>query len=439
MQETGGAGRSRGRNIVRATLNNLGWLLASRGVLALLSLVYLGLATRTLGISNFGRFALITGAAQAIALLVGFQTWQVVVRYGVDHMGRNDRAALGRLYRFCILLDLASALVGIMLAIAILAVFGEAMNIKAPMMTDTIIFTVAQLITIRSAAVGILRLSNRFRDSAMADSVTPIVRLVGAIAATLFMPTVQGFLAAWAAAEIATAAAYWWLLARRGELALILQGQWSLAKISSDNPQMLSFLVNTNLSSSLALASKHLPLLFVGGYVGPAAAGGFRLAIQLAQALTKFSQLLSRAVFPELVRAIRQAPSPAMGRTLARGSAASAAAGLAILGLIALVGEPLLTAIGGDARYAEAYPLLVWMAAAGAIDLAVVAFEPILLAAHRAGAAMLARSLGVAVQLAVMLTLLPRMAAEGASIGVFAGSLASALLLGWSIARLLRR
>src|SRR3546814_2806880 len=51
---------------VRAAARNLGWLLASRGVLAVLSLVYLGVATRTLGAADFGRFALITGASQAI-------------------------------------------------------------------------------------------------------------------------------------------------------------------------------------------------------------------------------------------------------------------------------------------------------------------------------------------------------------------------------------
>ncbi|MGO4862776.1 hypothetical protein ACTP2L_04185, partial [Campylobacter jejuni] len=82
-----------------------------------------------------------------------------------------------------------------------------------------------------------------------------------------------------------------------------------------------------------------------------------RLAIQLAQALVKFSQLLSRAAFPELVRAMRQARSATMARSLRRGFVASGAAGLAILGLIALTGRPLLTAVGGDPRYAAAYPL----------------------------------------------------------------------------------
>src|SRR3546814_13033080 len=79
---------------VRAAARNLGWLLASRGVLAVLSLVYLGVATRTLGAADFGRFAPFTGASQAIAVLVGFQTWQIVVRYGADHLNSGHDVGL---------------------------------------------------------------------------------------------------------------------------------------------------------------------------------------------------------------------------------------------------------------------------------------------------------------------------------------------------------
>ena len=82
---------------VRASARNFGWLMTTRGVVALLSLVYLGIATRSLGVADFGLFALITGAAQAIATMAGFQTWQIIVRYGVDHLNAEDDVALGRL------------------------------------------------------------------------------------------------------------------------------------------------------------------------------------------------------------------------------------------------------------------------------------------------------------------------------------------------------
>jgi O-antigen/teichoic acid export membrane protein len=422
---------------MRAALRNLGWLLASRGVLAVLSLLYLGLATRTLGLADFGRFALVTGAAQGLAVLVGFQTWQVVVRFGMDHRTRGDEAALGRLYRACMLLDAGSAVLGVALAAVILSVWSDRLGISAELLRDTVILTAAQLLSIRSTAVGILRLSDRFREAAAADSVTPIVRFVGAVLAAALMPTLQAFLWAWSVAEIVTAAAYWLLLVRHGDAARMWRARLDRA-VAAENPQIGRFLVNSNLVSSLGLATKQLPLLLVGGFVGPAAAGAFRLALQIAQALAKLAQLIARAAFPEVVRTVRGAAPGEIAGKLARMVGASSLGALVILLLIALVGRPLLVLVGGDASYGDAYWLLLWLAAAGSIDLAVVALEPVLLAADRSGAAMAARAAGVAVQLALSLSLLPRIGAAGASIGVFGASLVGALLLGVLVRRYAR-
>lgn len=428
MSENSRAGEKAG--IFRAVSRNLSWLLASRGVLAILSLVYLGIAMRVLGIADFGRFALITGAAQALAALVGFQTWQVVVRYGVDHLARGDRGALARLYRFCVILDAFSALIGLGAAAMILLFFGETMGIGPALLRDTILFTVVQLGTIRSAPLGILRLSDRFAAGAAADSMTPLIRLLGAVLAMLLAPDVRGFLWAWAAAEIATAGTYWWLVARSGDLTAIARCRAPTATIAAENPHLVSFLLSTNVGATLSLATKQLPLLLVGGYLGAAAAGGFRVALQLAQALGKFAQLLARAAFPEIVRQVRTEPAAALGRPLLRVSAVLGGAGMLILLVIVVGGEWLLVTLGGDPRFGLAYPSLVLLAGAGAIDLATVGFEPVLLAVHRATAAMLSRALGVGVQIGVMLLAMHYWATTGASFGVLVGSLVSALLLG---------
>ncbi|MBB3693596.1 lipopolysaccharide biosynthesis protein [Sphingomonas sp. BK580] len=422
---------------VRAAIRNLGWLLASRGVLAVLSLLYLGLATRTLGLADFGRFALVTGAAQGLAVLVGFQTWQVVVRFGMDHRARGEDAALGRLYRACVLLDAASAALGLVLAAVILAVGREQLGISHALLRDTAILTAAQLLSIRSAAIGILRLSDRFGEAAVADSVTPVVRFVGAVVAATLLPTLQAFLWAWSAAEIATAASYWLILARSGDVGRMWSARLS-GRLTAENRGIGRFMVNSNVVSSLGLAAKHIPLLLVGGFVGPAAAGAFRLALQIAQALAKLAQLIARAAFPEVVRTVRGATPAAVAGALGRMVLASSVGAAVILVLIALLGRALLVLVGGDASYAGAYDLLLWLAAAGSIDLAVVGLEPVLLAADRSGAAMLARGAGVAAQLALSLLLLPRVGAAGASVGVFGASLVTAIMLGALVRRYVR-
>lgn len=419
---------------VQAGLRNLGWLLASRGMLAVLSLVYLGLATRTLGIEQFGRFALVTGAVQGLALLISFQTWQVVVRYGVDHRGR-DEGALARLYRGCMLLDGVSALIGIAAGIAIVVLFGDPMGIAPALRRDALILTVAQLGSVRSAATGILRLSDRFGQAAGADSVTPVVRLIGAVIAAVFAPTLSAFLWTWAAAEVATGAAYWWLLARNGDVARMAGVRVRWAGLARENPGLLKFLLTSNVASSLLLGTKQLPLLLVGGFAGPAAAGAFRLALQLAQALGKLAQLIARAAFPEVVKSMRQASPAELARFTRRMLQAGGLAALAILCVVGLLGRPCLVLIGGDQSYAAAYPLLLWLAAAGSIDLATVGLEPVLLAIDRSGTAMAARTIAVAAQIGVSILLLPQIGATGASIGVFAASLTGALLMAAAVFR----
>src|SRR3546814_11004857 len=60
------------------------------------------------------------------------------------------------------------------------------------------------------------------------------------------------------------------------------------------------------------------------------------------------------------------------------------------------------------------------------------------MAVHRAGTAMVARTAAVVVLLVTTVTLLPRMGEVGAGIGVLAGSVAGALLLGAAVLRYAR-
>ena len=59
----------------------------------------------------------------------------------------------------------------------------------------------------RTTPTGLLRLRFKFAKATAAEAVQPAIRAVGAILAFFYMPTVTGFVLAWAAAELAVAAA----------------------------------------------------------------------------------------------------------------------------------------------------------------------------------------------------------------------------------------
>jgi hypothetical protein len=170
--------------------------------MAVLSLVYIGMVTRALGLADFGRFALITGTAQTLATLVSFETWKVVVQYGLEHEGAGRREAVWRLEQAAAFVELMSAGVGIGLVAALFLLWPRPFGMDPALVPYAFGYVVVQLITLRSTPTGILRMRDRFRLAALADSVQPVGRLIGACLAQALMPTLAGFLSAWALAEV---------------------------------------------------------------------------------------------------------------------------------------------------------------------------------------------------------------------------------------------
>jgi O-antigen/teichoic acid export membrane protein len=414
---------------VSAVLQNLAWLLAGRGLSAVLSLFYLAIITRTLGVNGFGKFALITGSAQLLANLLTFQTWQIIVQYGVNHIENGDDTRLARLFRSAVLLDIISAVTGIAAAAIILHFFADALGMTPTLARATLIFNIIMLLSIRSTPVGIMRLRDRFDFAAMAETATPTLRLVGAVAVTFIHPKLQGFLIAWAIAELLTAMAHWYAVHRIGDTRLVLRDGRKIGQVFADNPGIMRFALTSNFSQSLYISSKQIPLLLVGGLAGTAAAGAFRLAAQLSQSLTKVANLIARAAFPEIVRAVRNQGIHNLGAQVARSLRTTAVISAGVFLLAVFFGRFVLETVGGE-EFGSAYGALLWLAAAACIDLAIVAFEPSIMAADRAHLTFLARLISTTVMIGVALNLDPWMGANGVAAAVLANSLCQAFLLG---------
>ena len=330
-------------------LANTGWLLGGKGVGGILSLAYLAIVTRTLGVADFGRFALVLSAATVIKTVVSFDSWQIVVRYGQQHLTDGNGDALNRVLRFCILIDLASAAVGGLLAALIILLFGDLLELPPGMGVQAWLFCMVMMITIRSSPTGVLRLFDRFDSAAFAETMIPIGRMIGAGLALLLMPTITGYLIAWGLAELLCAISYWWLALRVGGGRI---GHWRAGRALDaprENPGIVGFLTATNLQTTLSSMGQQVAVLIVGLFVGPAGAGLYRLANQLANALTKISSLLSRSIFVELSRTHASHGGEALGALFRRTNRLALAAGAVIVMLIVTVGHPLLGLVAGKA------------------------------------------------------------------------------------------
>ena len=408
---------------------NTGWLLASKILGAGLSLVYLALLTRGLGPKDFGDFTLIFSLGQVVASLVAFQSWRIVLRFGTEAHLRGDTPKVHRLIFFCALIDAAAAVAGCFVAVLLVWLLSARFGWAPDTARHAIYFAFVLLLTVRSTAVGALRLYDRFRDGALADATTPIMRMLGATVVMLAGPSVTGFLLAWAATELVTAGAYWGLVWRRVGPTLRGQTLRQLAGVPAEYDGFWRFALFSNVNTTLNSAGQQIALLTVGYVTGASAAGFFRLAYQLGQALLTLAEMLSRALYAELARVQAGNSRTAMTRLLRRTNRAALVAGGVMVALVILAGRPALHLVGGVA-YLPAYPLLVLLGGAAAAQLIGVSFEPALLALNRTGALLLIRLVMMCGLIALLVLLLPAFGTVGAAAAVLAAGLAGMAMMG---------
>jgi O-antigen/teichoic acid export membrane protein len=393
--------------MIRRALTNTGWLMGARGVNAVLSLGYLALATRALGLEGFGKFVLAVSFSQAIVGIASFQTWQAVVRWGHDR--KDPTEAVG----FALALDLVTVAVGTVGAGLLLWFGGDWLPVPPALRHEAFWLTVATLLAVRSTPTGILRLHDHYALAATADAVTPVVRLVGAVIAFLVFKTSAAFVIVWAVAELATACAYWRFALRDGPLPL---RKISLTRLPREEQDAWRFVWGTGLSGALLIASRQLLVLLVGALGGAALAGIYRVAAQLGEGLLKLAQALLRATYPELVR------DPDAARLIAaRIARIAVVTGAVTLAFGAFAGHWVIIVIAGH-EYLAAYGPMLILAGAAAIELAGAPLEALLVARGRALTNFLLRAVPTALALVALPLAVARGGADGAAAAVLVAS-----------------
>lgn len=385
-------------------LRNFGWILGGKGFGAIASLAYLAVLTRTLGLEDFGQFALIFGFSQAIIAFVSFQSWQIIVRFGTVSTLAANWSSLGRLIGLCSTLDIAAAIVGCLIAYLVCYQFAYALNISPELLDICFLFTCALLWARMSTPSGVVRLMNRFDIGTYVEAIVPFGRLVGAIIVAFTVATVERFLLLWAIIDLCAMVLYWWSAYRLAPTSFAKNNLKNLRMALEEHNGVIRFSAVTYASATIDTAMRQGPLLFVGATLGTESAGIYRIADQLAQGISKASVFAARAIFPDLSAMHHAEGTLAVSKAVRKLTLAAVMSGLLLTLIAWIVGSTLISIIGGS-EYKAAASVLIPLVIAASIELAAVAFEPMLYAtgyATRALAARLAAGIALATGLSVM-------------------------------------
>jgi O-antigen/teichoic acid export membrane protein len=408
-------------------LRNAGLLLGGKAANAVLSLVVLAVAARALGPEGLGRLVLLQSLVQLVAELVKFQSWQGVVRFGTARPDDFDR-----IVSFSLLLDLAAALVGT--AVLVLGGGWLARRLGWPDDVAALVpfYATALLALVPGTAQGVLRLFDRFDWLAVQSASANAVRLIGALAAWGLGGGLESFALVWWLAALAAGVLPFvpaWRLRR-------VRPVWP-AGIRIAHPGILRFFCLTSANSIIALAPGHLAALIIGTLLGPAAAGLFRVAKQVADAAAKPADFLAQALYPEAARLAADGKGAKLRAVLLRLGMVSAVVGGAALAVIAGFGETLVVLVAGR-DFSGAVVVMAWLAAAAAVAMAASPAEPTLIALGQAGGVVVAKGAAALLHVVLLAVLVPLSGLTGAGMAALVAASLSGLLLWRAVLRTAR-
>jgi O-antigen/teichoic acid export membrane protein len=347
-----------------STILRHAWILSvGNGVAGIFGLLSTALAARILGPVLFGGLSLTVSFAALIEGLVGFQSWQALVKFGASLSESPSDPRYARLLGLGLLCDLVGAVVGGIFAVFLAAWYSSFVGIDQSLYPYVLAFGASIVFRLSGTPTAILRLHGMFHWVSY-HSVT----VATAKAALMLL--------VWLGGGGAAAVFVVWLATDIASRLLLLAAAWAAVRANvSVGPVVRSisprgfrefpgfgrFIATTNVHSSVKLAMKELDGPIVGFLLGPADAGMLRVAKAFGGALGKLSSPLYQAVYPELSREVGRVGAAGVGSISARFLRLGAAVSGIILLIYLALGKFALSRVFGP-DYAGSYaPSVVYL------------------------------------------------------------------------------
>ena len=365
----------------RSLIKNTSFQAISKVAAALFNIATLAFASRGLGPALFGVLVLIQSYVQSASGIAKFQSWQVIIRFGSAALANGDPEPFKRAVGFSLGLDLISALVGVVAAVVVLPWLGPVLHIPPGEMRHAMLYCLLLPTMAAATPIGVLRALDRFDLMGWQGTVTPILRGIMAGVAWAVGARFEVYLALWFVSAL-VGDLYNWLMAwrelrRRGFASGIRP---ALRPDRESLPGAWRFAINVNLTTSMGAIAGPVANLLVGGILGPAAAGMYRIARSIAQSIGAPAELLEKAFYPEIMRQDFSTRKP--WNLMLRSAALAAAIGGVITAVILVGGNALIDALFG-AQYRGAYPVVAIMTLATLLSAIAFPVIPALYALNR--------------------------------------------------------
>ena len=425
---------------LRGRLRNIGHLLSGNFANALLALAAIALTARGLGPAQYGVLAMAFATARAIEMLVTFQSWQPLIRYGAA-LDAPDRADdLRSLLKFGLLLDMAGGLIAFAIGAGIALAGGRLLGWSSEVQQTLLLCCLILPFNWTGMATAVLRLNGRYRLAAWGTVTGTLLRLLGSALAFAAGAGLTVYAAVWAGTQalgnmlfLAIAAA---VLRERGLGGLGGVLRASAAGVSGRFGGIWRFAWIANISITLRSSANQVDVLIVGAFAGPAAAGLYHIAKRAGRLAEQVSTQAQAVLFPDVARRWAAGERAEMRRAIGQIELVLFLFGVVCTAVLAVIAGPLIRLLLGE-PFAGAAPLLVVQMLAVTLAMTGAASRSGLLAMGEERKVLEAVLAGTLLFHALAFTLVPAIGPMGANIAhIGLGLIASGLMLAWCRRRL---
>jgi O-antigen/teichoic acid export membrane protein len=413
-----------------------GWTAFGNAARSAADVAQIVIVTRLLGLTDYGRLALVVAVVTLVASVVDLRVSIVATVIGAEYAGR-DWLVTAHVLRLCYRIAAVMGVTGVALASVVAVVVGPGL-IGADGVLMLAVYSFAPLaIGVTELSESILRLFGRFRFVAIYRICVEAAR-VGLV---WFAAAAFGDVLSVVTALVIYSVLGGGLVVAVGRAFHRASGESALRGSSKLTPalrrQVLRMCVHTNLASYARLAFIQLPTVFVGGFAGPLQAGVYKVGAVGANIIGLLQDPAYTAVLPRLSKLWASGRFADIRTLLRAATLVVVPVMLVTVATIVVFRNAIVETIGGSAA-SDATTVLVLACLAQAVNASLFWNTALLYAAGQSRAAAVAALVSVSVQVALLLALVPAFGAIGAGVSSMLAFLTLNLVTTLVAVRLLR-
>jgi O-antigen/teichoic acid export membrane protein len=293
------------KNIRNNLFLNASWVFGGNSVSAVFAAIEPIVLARILGVSDFGLLALIVAYVDFLNKFFDVRVWETATKYIGTFWEKRDYERTRSMVKLSYVVDISSGILAFVIAVLTANIANKYFIHSPQAYTLIVIYSISLLIdTANSTSNSILRVFNKFKQIAFISSVQTFFR-VALVCLVLFVGLgIKGVLFIYVTASFFGFAIRFWAVSQTLN-EFKLDGWWraKLGLIRDQWKEIAWFLGNTSLTGTLKMGNENfLGILALGYFSGKDAAAYYKIARSAIKLMTRFSDPLHQAIYPELIR-----------------------------------------------------------------------------------------------------------------------------------------